>query len=170
MCRQRKSHESPEKASDLVIGGMCIKREKVGVWDYYEKINPKSWGVPGSGLKEQLNTLQHDFPYAWHMLKDISSIQSIWIIFPTYVGIGLLLSFLYASNLWYSGQLLKSVSRVNLINYILTVTRIYRPGRDGSGGGNRQQEASRVYHGRSLMCSHHMSSAFIWKASSRQDA
>lgn len=92
MRRLENHRTSSETVSDL-INSKRIKHEKIGTWDYYEKVTSRPWYVPGRGLLEQLDTLRHNLPYAWIMLKDIGSIQNMWIILSTYVGIRLLLSF-----------------------------------------------------------------------------
>lgn len=112
-----------------------IKHMQFGVWDYYEEVSPKLWGTCMSGRKwrEQLNTLQNDIPYVWMMLKDLSSLESTWTIFTIYASIGFVLSLFPVITFWYSGQLLKIVSNVEVMYFVLRVTGTNYSGRDSGG-------------------------------------
>lgn len=113
-----------------------VKHKKLGIWDYYEEVSPELEKVPGGRRLEQLNALRQSLPYVWFMLKDLSSLRSTWIILPFYAVISLVMSFLPAVTLWYSGQLLKIVSKENLLCIVLIVTRMHHAGGDSSGREN----------------------------------
>ena len=113
-----------------------IRHKKFGIWDYYEEISPELEKVPGGRRLEQLNAFRQSLPYVWLMLKDLSSLRSTWVILPLYAAISLVMSFLPAVTLWYSGQLLKIVSKEKLLCVVLIVTRMQHAGGDSSDREN----------------------------------
>lgn len=106
---RRKQWTSSKEAFDP-DDAQRVKHTKIGIWDLYEEVSPELKNVPGAARVEQLNEFRQSAPYIWLMLKDLSSLRSIWLVLSSYVVIKLALSFLPAISLWYSGQMLRIVS------------------------------------------------------------
>ncbi|KAJ6573847.1 hypothetical protein DFH09DRAFT_1276918 [Mycena vulgaris] len=89
-----------------------VRHTKIGIWDFYEQIEPKLKMVPWS-LRAKMETyheIKGSFPFVVRMFKDIGSIGRGWYsLFGGYVLITVLLALIPAIELWYSGLLLKIV-------------------------------------------------------------
>jgi hypothetical protein len=89
-----------------------VKHTKLGVWDFYEEKRRNLTHIPGAANAEPYLEMYQCLPFVWRMLKEIGQIKSCWILLSLYLLVEFFASLVPAVSLWYSGQLLKIVSRL----------------------------------------------------------
>lgn len=113
---------SPEKPTVIVDPDdrSIMRHSKVGPWDLYEDISGtrKVFGIPFLSKARAVMEAYKGYPVIKRMVQDILSITGCWPYFVLWFIVKLLLAFMPAINLWYSGQLLQMVSQVGSIEDI----------------------------------------------------
>lgn len=86
-----------------------IKHTKLGLWDLYVEVDDYipyiQW--PAISLQPYIQSA----PYAWRMIKDITSIPKCRVLLTAYVLTELAAALIPALTLSYSGQMLSIVSQ-----------------------------------------------------------
>lgn len=92
-----------------------VKHTRIGVWDLYEDISatPISSRLRWPGFKSY-TILARSVPYVWRMIKDIASTPDCSFLLLAFLLLELVISFIPAVSLYYSGQLLTIVCFVGL--------------------------------------------------------
>ncbi|KAF7319930.1 ABC transporter related protein [Mycena kentingensis (nom. inval.)] len=88
-----------------------VRHTKVGIWDFYEELDPKTKYVPNSILPrlESWAAIRGSWPFIWRMLSEISSIPGCLWLLAAYLANTLVISLIPAIELWYSALLLQIV-------------------------------------------------------------
>ncbi|KAJ7583266.1 P-loop containing nucleoside triphosphate hydrolase protein [Mycena floridula] len=86
-----------------------IKHVKLGIWDVYEEIDPKTSRY--ERLASRFHEAREALPFMWRMVKDVLAIRSCWFPLCVYLAARFVSSLIPAVAMWYSGQLLSVVRK-----------------------------------------------------------
>lgn len=89
----------PPKQSDYTKE---FKHRRVGVWDIYEQVPRKSFGITIPGISKLTRGLEifKDLPFFWRVLKEVAGIKPCWYYLGPFILIKILLSLQPAVALW----------------------------------------------------------------------
>ncbi|KAH8799497.1 P-loop containing nucleoside triphosphate hydrolase protein [Flagelloscypha sp. PMI_526] len=99
-----------------------VKHTKLGIWDFYQqeldavdaggesdKPGRVRWRFVPKSVWAKFYQVQDGLPHVLKMLKEVTTIPSVWFLLTVYVVLQALSSLVPAVKLWFSGQMLRIV-------------------------------------------------------------